>query len=212
MRGLFRLSRTLFDHYRVLGVARDANKAKIRSAYLEKAKIYHPDVNKSREAEAIFKQVQEAYSVLSDDTMRKDYDVSSGLRTEDGFRGTGPGPTSSAFAEAYQRQYERMRRERQAENENFWNRQRQRMEEKYGGSYRRPYDPYWMFNPDLASRVVRMIPLILIPLLVLSWFARSGNRHRLSDLRMEYDQLGRAWLVDSFGRAHRAPNYDIRKA
>lgn len=49
----------------LLGISRDASRAVIRSAYLQKAKRYHPDVNQSPQAEKLFKIVQEAYQVTS---------------------------------------------------------------------------------------------------------------------------------------------------
>ncbi len=63
------------DYYKVLGVARDASQDDIQRAYRKLARQYHPDVNKSPEAEARFKQVGEAYEVLKDPDKRKKYDV-----------------------------------------------------------------------------------------------------------------------------------------
>jgi len=63
------------DFYEVLGLSRGANEAEIKKAYRRLAKQYHPDQNKqSKEAEARFKEVQEAYAVLSDSTKRARYD------------------------------------------------------------------------------------------------------------------------------------------
>lgn len=62
------------DYYEILGVARDADAATIKSAYRKLARKYHPDVNKTKEAEEKFKDINEAYEVLSDKAKRQRYD------------------------------------------------------------------------------------------------------------------------------------------
>ena len=64
------------DFYKTLGVAEDAPKDQIKKVYRQLAKKYHPDRNKGdASAEAKFKEVQEAYSVLSDGRKREEYDM-----------------------------------------------------------------------------------------------------------------------------------------
>ena len=63
------------DYYEVLGVSKDASDADIKSAFRKLAKKYHPDICKEPDAEEKFKEVQEAYAVLSDPTKRKQYEV-----------------------------------------------------------------------------------------------------------------------------------------
>ncbi|MGQ9781254.1 MAG: molecular chaperone DnaJ [Nitrososphaeria archaeon] len=81
------------DYYEVLGVPRDATKEQIKDAYRKLALQYHPDRNKSPDAEEKFKEISEAYAVLSDDEKRRQYDMlgHSGFdqryTTEDIFRG-----------------------------------------------------------------------------------------------------------------------------
>ena len=63
------------DYYEVLGIGKDASEDEIKSAYRKKAKQYHPDLNKDDpKAAEKFKEVQEAYSVLSDSQKRSMYD------------------------------------------------------------------------------------------------------------------------------------------
>ncbi|HZW57767.1 MAG TPA: molecular chaperone DnaJ [Nitrososphaerales archaeon] len=62
------------DYYEVLGVAKDSTKDQIKAAYRKLAMQYHPDRNKSPGAEDRFKEVSEAYAVLSDDAKRAQYD------------------------------------------------------------------------------------------------------------------------------------------
>lgn len=62
------------DYYEILGVSRNADQAAIKSAYRKLARKYHPDVNKTKEAEEKFKDINEAYEVLSDKAKRQRYD------------------------------------------------------------------------------------------------------------------------------------------
>ena len=62
------------DYYKILGVSRNATPEDIQRAYRKRARKYHPDVNKSDEAESKFKEINEAKEVLSDPEKRKLYD------------------------------------------------------------------------------------------------------------------------------------------
>jgi len=78
------------DYYETLGVQKGASEQEIKKAYRKLAKEWHPDHNKSSEAEAKFKEIREAYEVLSDPTKKSAYDQ-YGHAGVDGFSGYNPG-------------------------------------------------------------------------------------------------------------------------
>src|SRR6202046_5875178 len=63
------------DFYKILGVPRSASQDEIQQAYRKLARTYHPDVNSDPAAEERFKDVSEAYAVLSDPRTRRRYDA-----------------------------------------------------------------------------------------------------------------------------------------
>jgi len=76
------------DYYEILGVSRNASPDDLKSAFRQLARQYHPDVNKSPDAEERFKEINEAYAVLSDSEKRAAYDRFGHA----GVRGPGGGP------------------------------------------------------------------------------------------------------------------------
>lgn len=75
------------DYYSILGVSKNASKSEIKSSYRKLARQYHPDVNKEPGAEQKFKEISNAYEVLSDDEKRSIYDKFG----EAGLKGAGAG-------------------------------------------------------------------------------------------------------------------------
>ncbi|CAJ0922164.1 unnamed protein product [Ranitomeya imitator] len=61
-------------HYDILGVPKNASERQIKKAFHKLAMKYHPEKNKSPDAEAKFREIAEAYEILSDENKRKEYD------------------------------------------------------------------------------------------------------------------------------------------
>ena len=104
------------DYYEVLGVQKGATKEQIKDAYRKLALQFHPDRNKAPEAEARFKEISEAYAVLSDDEKRRQYDaygregvyqrysqedIFRGVDFGEFFRGMGFGGFDSIFSQFF---------------------------------------------------------------------------------------------------------------
>lgn len=96
------------DYYEVLGVPPNATDEQIRRRFRDLARKYHPDVNRSPDAEHRFKEITEAYRVLSSPSLRADYDLmrrsAQNARTGTGSATTTPPPRSRPSSQQDMRQ------------------------------------------------------------------------------------------------------------
>lgn len=79
------------DYYEVLGINKNATPQEIKKAYRKLSKKYHPDINKEPGADKKFKEITEAYEVLSDENKKAQYDQFGHSAFEGGQGGLGGG-------------------------------------------------------------------------------------------------------------------------
>ena len=103
------------DFYKILGVSKDAGEAEIKKVYRKLARQYHPDSNPDDpKAEAKFKEMSEAFSVLSDAEQRKEYDAVRAMGTGARFTSGGQGQAGGRPVAAGVRQRAGLRAGREA--------------------------------------------------------------------------------------------------
>lgn len=90
------------DYYKILGVERNATKEDLKKAYRKLAVQYHPDKNPgNKESEAMFKEIAEAYDVLSDDQKRSKYDTGGSFFQSAGFNPFGNYPQGDFWDDVF---------------------------------------------------------------------------------------------------------------
>lgn len=89
------------DYYEVLGLSKNASDDEIKKAYRSLARKYHPDVNKESDAEQKFKEIKEAYDVLSDPQKRAHFDQFGHTDPNQGFGGFGGGADFGGFGDIF---------------------------------------------------------------------------------------------------------------
>ncbi|GKU79735.1 molecular chaperone DnaJ [Paenibacillus sp. L3-i20] len=89
------------DYYEVLGLGKGASDDEIKKSYRQLARQYHPDVNKAADAETKFKEVKEAYDVLSDEGKRSTYDRFGHVDPNQGMGGGGAGDFGGGFGDIF---------------------------------------------------------------------------------------------------------------
>lgn len=90
------------DLYKTLGVSKTATADEMKKAYRKLAVQFHPDKNKTKEAEEKFKEINQAYEVLSNPQKRQQYDQFGASSFENGGRGAGGGPFGGGFGSQQQ--------------------------------------------------------------------------------------------------------------
>src|SRR3989338_6635385 len=88
------------DYYEILGVSKAATDTELKSAYRKLARQFHPDVNKTPEAAERFKEVSDAYQILSDPRKRQTYDQFGSSAFEPGAGGGSPFGQGNPFGNA----------------------------------------------------------------------------------------------------------------
>ena len=90
------------DFYKVLGVSKDVSDAELKKVYRKLAREFHPDSNPNdAKAEARFKEISEAYTVLSDPEQRKEYDAVRAMGGGARFTGAGPNMGGGGFEDVF---------------------------------------------------------------------------------------------------------------
>ena len=222
-------------HYKTLGIARGATKDVIRKAYLTLAKKYHPDINKATSANAMFQKIQEAYSVLSNDSQKRDYDFNLGSESSQSSGGrsrqqtpqyqrpTPDRPFNENRPPPYEeysgfpggaRQYWKWKAQMDAQDiEEEYRRARDAQAREYARQ-RGQYNEY-EFNHDVfRARMMwglgRILPMFIPILIIMSILRSSVRRTRDSLARVIYDEQGRAYVRDQDGVPHRMREFDLR--
>ena len=104
------------DYYKILGIHMDANADQIRRAYRNKAKLYHPDINKTPNAKILFQLVNEAYQVLVNPEKKRWYDFKLKYPSTTGLKPPSAKNRTATY-ESYYRAYTHNNQKKQEEKE-----------------------------------------------------------------------------------------------
>ena len=97
----FSVTGCLFNLYKTLGVDKGASPEQIREAYKKKAKLLHPDVNKSKDAHKEFAKLGEAHEILSDADKRRNYDLTGMANPQEAQQAAQAAAQQAAFRNAF---------------------------------------------------------------------------------------------------------------
>lgn len=219
------------NYYAILDVAKTATRKEIRTAYLKKAKLYHPDLNSSPKAAARFKEVQEAYNTLHDPDKRQAYDstnVFGGARTSNARRSsyyngtssrtTGYNPQHEAaynFEDHFRAEAEQLRKQWQEMETDKLRREAEQLRNAFTG---RTFGGIRIFDlfPSYKLRFIlyflnRIAPFIFIPMAFLCLFTTEVMgipAKKKAKIHIVHDSYGRAYAFDIYGRRYRLPDFD----
>ncbi|NTW32664.1 MAG: DnaJ domain-containing protein [Bacteroidetes bacterium] len=117
------------DYYKILDISRNASVDEIKQAYRNKAKLYHPDINRMPDSKAVFQSINEAYQVLINFDKRRWYDFKLKYPSSTGLRPQNKQRTSN----------------NEANNKAYYQQQRAKQEEREADEYTRKKVDYFLF-------------------------------------------------------------------
>lgn len=179
----------------------------IRAAYLQKAKRYHPDINQSPQAEKLFKSIQEAYQILSDEAKKRDFDSSHEYSEDSSSTETIKERRTTRFKE---RIYD-PEKERADFSREFYEQAEALRKEMENDQ---PTSVFREHAKKISSRLFwNTLPYILMSsiffIVYTRWRSTSAWLRETSPVL--HDMYGRGYVTDRFGRRIRAPRYDDKE-
>ena len=216
------------SHYQTLGVAKTASKAAVRAAYISLAKKFHPDVCKAVDARQKFQAIQEAYGILGDEGKRREYDLGGaggftetsqkwenvrnpGFSKKPGNSYSPPPPPPRNFADFAGFP---------GGAEAFWRYQVRTHQEEVEREFRR-----MQYEAEQAEKEIRgmsvsggiistVLGVAAIPFLLLGglvwWLGKWGALEKgEGEIKVYWDENGRAFIQNAFGEIVRFEGYDL---